>query len=117
MVFGRSKSPEDVVVRVVHAGFTDNTSDITSGSGKYAYAILSTNCNSVYQVLARDPYTFKQKYEKRVNEVLEQKGLVGGGGRDTMSRLLFLNNNEVVLPVDWLSQCRHVPQGMFFDDD
>uniref|UniRef100_A0A1I7WWX3 IgGFc_binding domain-containing protein n=1 Tax=Heterorhabditis bacteriophora TaxID=37862 RepID=A0A1I7WWX3_HETBA len=70
-------------VHVVHLGPLNSNNE-------YEYVVMSTNCNFPLYVFARDPVTYKQRYETEVNGVLDKKGLVNG-----ISRLL-----NIVAPVD-----------------
>lgn len=91
LIYRTTSNQEDVVVHVLHVGPTNENNE-------YEYVIMSTNCNFPLYVFARDPVTYKQRYETDVNRFMEQKGLVNG-----FSRLL-----NIVAPVD-NSMCTFPP--------
>ncbi|KAL3093169.1 hypothetical protein niasHT_022619 [Heterodera trifolii] len=82
IVFRRSNTPEEVNVRVIDASYGDGIPSSAFRRGRrYEYAILGINCNYPLFVIAREPYTFKQKYERHVMETLEKKGLINAFSR------------------------------------
>lgn len=83
LIYRTTSNQEDVNVHVLHVG-------PVNGNDEYEYIIMSTNCNFPLYVFARDPVTYKQRYESEVNAILEKKGLVNG-----ISRLL-----NIVAPVE-----------------
>uniref|UniRef100_A0A914I8I4 Uncharacterized protein n=1 Tax=Globodera rostochiensis TaxID=31243 RepID=A0A914I8I4_GLORO len=91
IVFRPSKSPEEVNVRIIAAAY----GEAVPWGRQYEYAILGINCNYPLFVIARDPYTFKQKYESVVMETLERNGLT-----DHFSHLL-----DIVTGID-PAQCQ-----------
>ncbi|KAI1725875.1 LiPocalin-Related protein [Ditylenchus destructor] len=96
ILYRKSNTPEDIIVHVIHVDENLNN------NGQYEYAILAVNCNYPLYVIARDPQIFKQKYERIVNEILRNRGLV-----NEMSR--FLN---ILSPIDF-GYCVFSPT--FFD--
>ncbi|KAK6055264.1 hypothetical protein COOONC_07231 [Cooperia oncophora] len=83
LIYRTTSNQEDVNVHVLHVG-------PLNANNEYDYAIMSTNCNFPLYVFARDPVTYRQRYETEVNTILEKKGLVNG-----ISRLL-----NIVAPVE-----------------
>ncbi|CAI4232140.1 unnamed protein product [Auanema sp. JU1783] len=91
LIFRTTNNQDDVLVHVVHIGPVNSANE-------YEYVVMSTNCNYPIYVFARDPITYKQKYEDRVNRYLESANLVNG-----ISRLF-----NIVAPVE-TSMCSFPP--------
>lgn len=83
LIYRTTSYQDDVNVHVIHTGPLNEAK-------QYSFTILSTNCNYPLYVFARDPIIYKQRYEAKVNQFLEEKGLING-----FSRLL-----NIVAPVD-----------------
>uniref|UniRef100_A0A7E4ZXU9 Lipocln_cytosolic_FA-bd_dom domain-containing protein n=1 Tax=Panagrellus redivivus TaxID=6233 RepID=A0A7E4ZXU9_PANRE len=60
---------EDTLVNVLHTGPVNS-------AGYYQYVILGADCYYPIRVYARDPTTFKTKYQTEVFRILGKKGLI-----------------------------------------
>uniref|UniRef100_A0A183C972 Lipocalin domain-containing protein n=1 Tax=Globodera pallida TaxID=36090 RepID=A0A183C972_GLOPA len=71
LIFRTTAHQEDVNIHVLFNGPSNER-------GQYEFTVVSTNCNYPVYVFARDPISYKQKYETAVQQILEQKGVVNG---------------------------------------